>query len=61
MIWMVYSNLINRGTDYCNSLSVGKYTKFLITTKQKQEKDPIYGPRIPIYKRKTANQVFQLS
>lgn len=52
MIWMVYSHLSNRGIDYCNSLSVRKYTKFFITTKQKQEKDPNIGSRIPIYKQK---------
>lgn len=42
---------------YIGNLYDCKYTKNLFTTKQKQEKDPIYGPRIPIYKQKTANQV----
>lgn len=37
------------------SSTLVKYTKNLFTSKQKQEKDPIYGPRIPINK-KTAIQ-----
>jgi hypothetical protein len=43
------------------SSTLVKYTKNLFTTKQKQEINPIYGPRIPIYKRKTANLVLLLS